>query len=78
MAPRIHIKQQQTRFKACQLDILVIGAGLAGLGSAIACALAGHKVHVLEATQKSKKSVPGSKYYLIARACFSIGAWRMP
>jgi salicylate hydroxylase len=55
MAPRIHIKQQQTRSKACQLDILVIGAGLAGLGSAIACALAGHKVHILEATREIKE-----------------------
>ncbi|OQD70016.1 hypothetical protein PENDEC_c027G06289 [Penicillium decumbens] len=55
MAPRIHIKQQQTRSKACQLEILIVGAGLAGLGSAIACALAGHQVHVLEATREIKE-----------------------
>ena len=55
MAPRIHIKQQQTRCKSCRLDILIVGAGLAGLGSAISCALAGHSVHVLEAAQEIKE-----------------------
>ncbi|CAI7639463.1 unnamed protein product [Penicillium pancosmium] len=55
MAPPIHIKQQQTRNKSCQLDILVIGAGLAGLGSAISCALAGHQVSILEAAAEIKE-----------------------
>ncbi|KAJ5785671.1 uncharacterized protein N7503_010883 [Penicillium pulvis] len=55
MAPRIHIKQQQTRSESCQLHILVVGAGLAGLGSAISCALAGHRVHIFEATREIKE-----------------------
>ncbi|KAB8274950.1 hypothetical protein BDV30DRAFT_225561 [Aspergillus minisclerotigenes] len=55
MAPRIHIKQQQTRSQSCRLDILIVGAGLAGLGSAISCALAGHSVHILEAAQEIKE-----------------------
>ncbi|KAJ5647615.1 hypothetical protein N7490_003987 [Penicillium lividum] len=55
MAPRIHIKQQQNRSESCQLLVLVVGAGLAGLGSAISCALAGHKVHILEATSEIKE-----------------------
>ena len=55
MASRIHIKQQQTRNKTCQLEILVVGAGLAGLGCAISCALAGHQVSILEAAPEIKE-----------------------
>ncbi|KAB8264820.1 hypothetical protein BDV32DRAFT_134746 [Aspergillus pseudonomiae] len=55
MAPRVHIKQQQTRSQSCRLDILIVGAGLAGLGSAISCALAGHSVHILEAAHELKE-----------------------
>lgn len=55
MAPRIHVKQQQTRSESCKLQILIVGAGLAGLGSAISCALAGHTVHVLESAQEIKE-----------------------
>ncbi|KAJ5709939.1 Monooxygenase FAD-binding [Penicillium malachiteum] len=55
MAPQIHIKEQQTRSESCQLDIIVVGAGLAGLGAAISCALSGHKVQILEATSEIKE-----------------------
>ncbi|KAJ5894363.1 hypothetical protein N7495_006054 [Penicillium taxi] len=55
MAPPIHIKQQEIRTESCQLQILVIGAGLAGLGAAIGSALAGHKVQVLEAAHEIKE-----------------------
>ncbi|KUL90973.1 hypothetical protein ZTR_00860 [Talaromyces verruculosus] len=55
MAPRIHIKQQQTRSPSCQLQIIIVGAGLAGLGAAISCALAGHLVHVLEGATEIKE-----------------------
>ncbi|THC88630.1 hypothetical protein EYZ11_011921 [Aspergillus tanneri] len=37
------------------MQILVVGAGLAGLGSAISCSLAGHEVHVLEAAQEIRE-----------------------
>lgn len=55
MAPPIHIKDQLTRTESCQLEILIVGAGLAGLGSAISCALAGHRVRVLEAAEEIKE-----------------------
>lgn len=34
------------------LDIIVIGAGLSGLSTAISCALAGHNVVILEAAKE--------------------------
>jgi salicylate hydroxylase len=55
MAPQIHIKQQDIRPPSCQMKVVIVGAGLAGLGSAISCALAGHKVQVLEATREIKE-----------------------
>lgn len=55
MAPPIHIKQQETRAESCQLDIIVVGAGLAGLGAAISSALAGNKVQILEAAHEIKE-----------------------
>ena len=35
-----------------QLEIIIVGAGLGGLAAAIACALAGHKVVVLEGAKR--------------------------
>ncbi|KAJ9491829.1 hypothetical protein VN97_g1410 [Penicillium thymicola] len=55
MAPQIHIKEQDVRSPSCQLKVVIVGAGLAGLGSAISCALAGHEVQVLEATREIKE-----------------------
>ncbi|THC93625.1 hypothetical protein EYZ11_006909 [Aspergillus tanneri] len=43
MAPPIRVKEKQVR------------AGLAGLGTAISCSLAGHKVHILEAAQEIRE-----------------------
>ncbi|KAI9926981.1 hypothetical protein AWENTII_010816 [Aspergillus wentii] len=54
MAP-ITIKQQELREDSCKLQILIVGAGLAGLGTAISCALAGHNIHVLEAAHEIKE-----------------------
>ena len=36
----------------CSLDVVVVGAGLAGLAAAIACALSGHKIIVLEGAKQ--------------------------
>ncbi|KAA8644928.1 uncharacterized protein ATNIH1004_009139 [Aspergillus tanneri] len=55
MAATISIKKQQNRTESCKMQILVVGAGLAGLGSAISCSLAGHEVHVLEAAQEIRE-----------------------
>lgn len=55
MAPQIPIKEQDIRSTSCQLKVVIVGAGLAGLGSAISCALAGHDVEVLEATREIKE-----------------------
>ncbi|KAL4892810.1 hypothetical protein BDV59DRAFT_207992 [Aspergillus ambiguus] len=55
MAPPIHIKSKQFREESCKLRILVVGAGLAGLGTTISCLLAGHDVHVLEAAQEIRE-----------------------
>jgi len=35
-----------------QLDIVIVGAGLAGLAASISCAIAGHKVIVLEGARQ--------------------------
>lgn len=34
------------------LEIIVVGAGLAGISAAISCSLAGHSVTVLESTKE--------------------------
>ncbi|KAL4938640.1 hypothetical protein BDV06DRAFT_231626 [Aspergillus oleicola] len=48
----IPIAQQQSRPEAAKLDIVIVGAGLAGVGVAIACLLAGHNVHILESARE--------------------------
>ena len=37
---------------ASPLDIKIVGAGMAGLSAAVACALAGHRVVVLEGARE--------------------------
>ncbi|KAF7155380.1 hypothetical protein CNMCM5623_007451 [Aspergillus felis] len=50
MAPPIHVKEKETRVDTGK--IIIIGAGLAGLGAAISSLLAGHDVHVLESAHE--------------------------
>ncbi|CBX95790.1 hypothetical protein IAQ61_004623 [Plenodomus lingam] len=48
--PKPHIMQKQHRAASCQLDVIIVGAGLGGLAAAISILLAGHNVHILEST----------------------------
>jgi len=47
-----------------QLDIIIVGAGLAGLSAAISCSLAGHNVLV---TESAKELAEVGTLLLIAR-----------
>ncbi|KAF2728862.1 FAD binding domain-containing protein [Polyplosphaeria fusca] len=48
--PRVLEKQQRRREET--LDVVIIGAGLGGLGAAISILLAGHSVHILESASE--------------------------
>ncbi|CAI6331439.1 unnamed protein product [Periconia digitata] len=54
MAPRSKPEpiQQKTRNAETKLDVLIIGAGLGGLGAAISILLQGHNVHIFEAASE--------------------------
>ncbi|KAL3477108.1 hypothetical protein BJX99DRAFT_226708 [Aspergillus californicus] len=54
MAP-IPIAEKQSRHDSCKLQIVIIGSGLAGLGTAIACLLSGHAVQILESAREIKE-----------------------
>ncbi|KAF1999290.1 FAD/NAD(P)-binding domain-containing protein [Amniculicola lignicola CBS 123094] len=52
MAPRQskpEVLKKQQRAPDDTLDVIIVGAGLGGLGAAISTLLSGHKVHILEA-----------------------------
>ncbi|USP76897.1 FAD/NAD(P)-binding domain-containing protein [Curvularia clavata] len=53
MAPtKPQVIKQQHRDEASKLDVVIVGAGLGGLGAAISILLAGHNVHVLESASE--------------------------
>lgn len=45
-----------------QLEIIVVGAGLSGLATAVAAALSGHKVTVFESAKELLEVSPISKF----------------
>ena len=55
-------------------QIIVVGAGLAGLGAAISCLLAGHDVQILEAAEEIREVgagiqvLPNSSRILLTRS----------
>lgn len=46
--PKPQVIQQKQRNATSKLDVIVVGAGLGGLGAAISILLEGHHVHILE------------------------------
>ncbi|KAF1952797.1 FAD/NAD(P)-binding domain-containing protein [Byssothecium circinans] len=50
--PKPNVIQQQHRDPSCKLDVLIVGAGLGGLGAVISILLHGHSVTILEATSE--------------------------
>ena len=49
------------------LDITIVGAGLAGLAAAVSCALAGHKVLVIESARELAEASAG---FFVSGDCF--------
>ncbi|THW25600.1 FAD/NAD(P)-binding domain-containing protein [Aureobasidium pullulans] len=49
---KVPVLEKQTRDEDSRLNIIIVGAGLGGLGAAISLLLAGHNVHVLESASK--------------------------
>jgi NADPH-dependent 2,4-dienoyl-CoA reductase/sulfur reductase-like enzyme len=48
----LHNKAQNIASVLTRVKIIVVGAGLGGVGAAISCLLAGHSVHILESTSE--------------------------
>ena len=46
-----------------QVDIVIVGAGIAGLSAALSCAQAGHKVTVLEGAKELAEVGAGFKLH---------------
>ncbi|KAH9878868.1 hypothetical protein J1614_002303 [Plenodomus biglobosus] len=71
-AGKPQVIQKEQRDASCKLDVIIVGAGLGGLGAAISILLAGHNVHILESapeigeTGAGIQCLPNSSRILIA------------
>ena len=59
----IHNKAQNIASVLITAKIIVVGAGLGGVGAAISCFLAGHSVHILESTSEIGEVILSSDYF---------------
>lgn len=59
-----------------KLDIIIVGAGLAGIGAALQCALSGHNVTVLEATAQIAEV--GAGLQITPNASKILQHWKLP
>ncbi|KAH8902077.1 FAD/NAD(P)-binding domain-containing protein [Coniochaeta sp. PMI_546] len=58
------------------LDVIVVGAGLGGLGAAISSALSGHKITVFESAKELQEV--GAGLQITPNATRLLDAWRLP
>lgn len=73
--PSIPVKKQQKRDASTRLNIIIVGAGLGGVGSAISLLLAGHRVTIFEAA--SQIAEVGAGIQILPNSSRVLQSWGM-